>query len=176
MNLKNVCPMNNPNTPQPMNNNLCKCGKVGKNSCPNDERCGTNAPQLPDEALKDIEALVMDKTLHLPNNNDFDNGYEKGMERGIEIGATAYANKLLQEQQENSELKRWKEEAKAILTPIWDYADTLKVPLGASKTEAVIKHVDDAKALLTEVFQKHESGLLPDRFIYEKIKTFLYGE
>lgn len=30
--------------------------------------------------------------------------------------------------------------------------------------------------LLREVFTKHESGLLPDRFIYEKIKTFLYGE
>jgi hypothetical protein len=35
---------------------------------------------------------------------------------------------------------------------------------------------EDAKKLLTEVFQKHESGLLPDRFIYEKIKKFLYGE
>jgi hypothetical protein len=33
----------------------------------------------------------------------------------------------------------------------------------------------EAKVLLTEVFQKHESGLLPDRFIYLKIKKFLYG-
>lgn len=34
----------------------------------------------------------------------------------------------------------------------------------------------EAKKLLNEVFRKHEAGLLPDRFIYEKIKTFLYGE
>lgn len=34
----------------------------------------------------------------------------------------------------------------------------------------------DAKTLLTEVFQKHVSGLLPDRLVYDKIKMFLYGE
>lgn len=34
----------------------------------------------------------------------------------------------------------------------------------------------EAKKLLDEVFRKHETGLLPDRFIYEKIKTFLYGK
>lgn len=35
---------------------------------------------------------------------------------------------------------------------------------------------NEAKKLLDEVFRKHESGLLPDRFIYEKIKTFLNEE
>lgn len=35
--------------------------------------------------------------------------------------------------------------------------------------------IEPAK-LLFEVFQKHESGLLPDRFVYDKIKMFLYGE
>lgn len=34
----------------------------------------------------------------------------------------------------------------------------------------------EARDILTEVFQKHESGLLPDRFVYDKIKKFLYGE
>lgn len=34
----------------------------------------------------------------------------------------------------------------------------------------------EAKKLLNEVLRKHEAGLLPDRFIYEKIKTFLHGE
>jgi hypothetical protein len=34
----------------------------------------------------------------------------------------------------------------------------------------------EAKKLLNEVFRKHESGLLPDRFVYDKIKKFLYGE
>ena len=31
------------------------------------------------------------------------------------------------------------------------------------------------RPLLEEVLSKHESGLLPDRFIYEKIKRFLHG-
>jgi hypothetical protein len=58
-----------------------------------------------------------------------------------------------------------------------DYVEQfIKVPLGKSKTEAVIKHAEDAKDLLREVFQKHETGLLPDRFVYEKIKKFLYGK
>jgi hypothetical protein len=38
-----------------------------------------------------------------------------------------------------------------------------------------VKH-NEAKKLLDEVFRKHEAGLLPDRFIYEKIKSFLNGE
>jgi hypothetical protein len=41
--------------------------------------------------------------------------------------------------------------------------------------KADTKHLD-AIDLLREVFQKHESGLLPDRFVYDKIKRFLYGE
>lgn len=36
--------------------------------------------------------------------------------------------------------------------------------------------LEAASYLLIEVLTKHESGLLPDRFIYEKIKKFLYGE
>jgi hypothetical protein len=46
--------------------------------------------------------------------------------------------------------------------------------------QRVIEKVDtkllSAIDLLREVFQKHESGLLPDRFVYDKIKKFLYGE
>jgi hypothetical protein len=36
-----------------MDNELCKCGKVGKISCPNDERC--NNTQLNDEFLDGIK-------------------------------------------------------------------------------------------------------------------------
>jgi len=32
-----------------MDNELCKCGKVGEISCPNDERCGSVNTQLPAE-------------------------------------------------------------------------------------------------------------------------------
>jgi hypothetical protein len=38
------------------------------------------------------------------------------------------------------------------------------------------EQLKESKDLLIEVFQKHESGLLPDRFVYDKIKKFLYGE
>lgn len=54
------------------------------------------------------------------------------------------------------------------------YATKL-VEAGAALENLAGKHYE-AKELLNEVFCKHESGLLPDRFIYEKIKTFLYGE
>lgn len=50
----------------------------------------------------------------------------------------------------------------------------------ATESDKQRKEVNDglreAKKLLNEVFRKHEAGLLPDRFIYEKIKRFLYGE
>lgn len=65
-------------------------------------------------------------------------------------GATAYATKLHQLQQVTTESDKQRKEAN----------DQLR----------------EAKKLLNEVFRKHEAGLLPDRFIYEKIKTFLYGE
>lgn len=105
-------------------------------------------------------------------------------------GATAYASKLHQANEvikvleyDNNRLKgeveglnRWKEEAKAIINPIWEYADTLKVPLGESKTDAVIKHINEAKNLLNEVLVMNEAwGDLPGEFI-NKVKTFLYGE
>ena len=32
------------------------------------------------------------------------------------------------------------------------------------------------RPLLEDVLRLHESGLLPDRFVYDKIKKFLYGE
>lgn len=44
------------------------------------------------------------------------------------------------------------------------------------KSQEIERDLVKAKNLLHEVFQKHESGLLPDRFVYEKIKDFLYPE
>jgi hypothetical protein len=137
-----------------------------------------------------------------------------------------YANKLLQAQQEiesltnqlkkqnevqvenmkvmraesekaYDELKRWKEEAKELLQPIWDFADKkLGVPLGESKVNAVMKYIqqtdkvlalykqadktnsnliENAVTLLEKFISRHEAGLLPDMFIYNEIKTFLDG-
>jgi hypothetical protein len=65
-------------------------------------------------------------------------------------GATEYATKL--------------HEANAALK---DYSDII---------DRMEKEGAEMKRLLREVFMKHESGLLPDRFVYDKIKKFLYGE
>lgn len=72
-------------------------------------------------------------------------------------GATAYATKL-QEAEEK----------------IKDRDDKIKLLIEARRGEE--NSVTEMIALLEEVKSKHEAGLLPDRFIYEKIKTFLYGE
>lgn len=105
-----------------------------------------------------------------------------------------YAAKLHQVEQENEQLRGWKMEAAELLTKIHSYAHKhLEIKLGQCTVEFVIgraKERDELKEenaklkeqatgwrpLLEEVLSKHESGLLPDRFIYEKIKTFLYGE
>jgi hypothetical protein len=61
-----------------------------------------------------------------------------------------------------------------IETALTEYATKLHM------AQRVIEKVDtkllSAIDLLREVFQKHESGMLPDRFVYDKIKEFLYGE
>jgi hypothetical protein len=112
-----------------------------------------------------------------------------------EAGATEYATKLHQARQEIEELKRWKEEAKQLLSPVWDFADkNLGVPLGECKVNAVMKCIEKtdkvlalykqadktnsdlierAVTLLEKVKSRHEAGLLPDRFLYDEIKQFL---
>jgi hypothetical protein len=96
------------------------------------------------------------------------------MKIGYKDGATEYATNLLQAQQENESLKRWKQEAIQILNPIWDFADNrINVPLGESKTDAVLNHINGAHALLREVLEMNEMwGDLPGEFI-NKVKTFL---
>ena len=65
-------------------------------------------------------------------------------------GATEYATKLHEAQKE-----------------LKDYSGII---------DRMEKEGTEMKRLLHEVFMKHESGLLPDRFVYDKIKLFLYGE
>jgi FtsZ-binding cell division protein ZapB len=127
--------------------------------------------ELPVEVLKDIEALVMDKTLHLPNNNDFDNGYEKGMERGIEIGATAYANKLQTAEGKIKLIDYDNQKLKGECEGLREAAEELK-----RQNEKMRLMTEGWRPLLEEFISMHESGLLPNRFTYEKAKKFLYGE
>lgn len=113
-------------------------------------------------------------------------------------GATAYATKLHQAEEKIKvldydnkrlagevegyksavdELKRWKINAAEELTIVGAYAHKhLEVNSGDSIAQLVMTHLNNGRDLLNEVFRKHEARLLPDRFIYEKIKTFLYGE
>lgn len=107
--------------------------------------------QLPAEFQKELDDLVMKHTLKLRNDNDYQIGYEKGIEKGIEIGATAY-----QAQREIEELKQTIE---------------LHLKSLSIRNEYVVK----AMALLEKVIYRHEGGLLPDRLLYNEIKTFLDG-
>jgi hypothetical protein len=109
-----------------------------------------NNTSLPAEFQKELDDLVEKHTLKLPNDNDYQIGFEKGMEAGLEIGATEYATKLHEAQKE-----------------LKDYSGII---------DRMEKEGTEMKRLLHEVFMKHESGLLPDRFVYDKIKLFLYGE
>ena len=97
-----------------------------------------------------------------------------------EAGATEYVNKLHQANQEIAQLKRWKMEATELLTPILEYGQSKEagIPLGESITVVVLercKQAHTARTLLEKFISRHEAGLLPDRFIYEQIKTFLDG-
>lgn len=83
-------------------------------------------------------------------------------------GATAYATKLIEVRQENDSLTNQLKKHGEVSNE--------NIKLLRRENEKLRVDRNEAKKLLDEVFRKHEAGLLPDRFIYEKIKTFLYGE
>lgn len=98
-----------------------------------------------------------------------------------EAGATEYATKLHQAEQEIAQLKQWKAEASELLTPILDYGQTKEANIryGDSITRVVLercKQYETARTLLLKFISRHEAGLLPDMFIYKEIKTFLDGK
>lgn len=97
-----------------------------------------------------------------------------------QLFAAEYAKKLQQAEQEIEQLKRWKMEAVELLNPILEYGQYKEaaIPSGQSITNVVLercKRLDAAHALLSKFISRHEAGLLPDRFIYDEIKTFLDG-
>jgi hypothetical protein len=155
-----------------MDNELCKCGKIENNSCPNDERCGSVNTQLPAEVVNDICAKA----------DAYIKSYEdEGTEYGAYVaGAAEYATKFHQAQQEIAQLKQWQIEAIAVLDPILDYGRSKEagIPLGKSITNTVLercKQIDAARALLEKVINRREGGLLRDRLLYKEIKIFLNG-
>lgn len=112
--------------------------------------------QLPKEIQNEIanKAAAYADQAHASDGDDIHIGYLDG--------ATAYATKLHQADRDNSQLKY----DKTVLEH--------RVDLKDAQLNNLRKSIDEAKNLLNEVFRKHEAGL--DRFIYEKIKSFLYGE
>jgi hypothetical protein len=126
-----------------------------------------NTQQLPAEAVKEIENNAKLRLIR-NGNTSFYRGYYSG-----EIsGATEYATKLHQAQQEiesltnqlknhskvadeNMKVLRQENEDKDLLIEMYN-----------------IKH-NKGRALLEKFISRHEAGLLPDRFIYDEIKTFL---
>lgn len=111
--------------------------------------------QLPKEVMEQISKEV---------DILFDDTMDSGTSLPMFQKLTAYATKIHQAERDNSQLKY----DKTVLEHRVDLKDT--------QLNNLRKSIDEAKKLLDEVFRKHESGLLPDRFIYEKIKSFLYGE
>lgn len=109
--------------------------------------------QLPTEILESIElkaeheAALQFHPVYSPDQNT-------ACRICYRNGAKEYATKLLLAQQENKELK-----------------------------DQIEKYVLDgrdkdfkARTLLEKFISRHEAGLLPDRFIYQEIKTFLDGK
>jgi len=131
-----------------------------------------NNTQLPAEVVHQIEEKALLCADFLSSDETVKSDYLKGYKTGRVEGATEYAtklqlcegvynqvkeelsrtiNKLIQAEQENQNLK-----------------------------DQIEKYVLDGRdrdfkgrALLEKVVYRHEGGLLPDRFIYNEIKTFL---
>lgn len=158
--------------------------------------------QLPAEVGLQITKAAVEYANSLPF-------FSNEIREAYEAGATTYATKLKEAKQEIKEayaqatlisnkgaeweeksytaweeiesLKRWKEEASALLNPILDYGQSKEanIPLGESITNTFLercKQYDAACTLLEKVIYRHEGGLLPDRLLYNEIKTFLDGK
>src|SRR5690349_10040030 len=104
----------------------------------------TNTPtQLPDEVVVQIEKEALEYGWHIPDCLPHI-AYRRG--------ATEYASKLHQAQQEIESLKQTVE---------------LHLKSLSIRNEYVVK----AMALLEKFISRHEAGLFPDMFIYNEIKT-----
>jgi hypothetical protein len=78
---------------------------------------------------------------------------------------------------EVEELRQWKMKAAEELTIVGAYAHRhLEVNASDSIATLVMEHLNEARARLEEFISMHETGLLPNRFTYEKAKKFINGE
>lgn len=113
--------------------------------------------------------LATESAFESKTENVWQSGFASGHDAAMEVM-----------QKEIAELKRWKEEAKEVISPILDYGQSKEagIQVGESVTKVVLercKRFDAARTLLKRVAHRHEGGLLPDRLLYLEIKTFLDG-
>lgn len=139
-------------------------------------------PQLPAEVEKEIsdKAEAISARMKEHAESEWDVKYAEGFAEGWADCATEYATKHHQAQQEIEQLKRWKQEAAELLAQIHAYVHkNVEVSLGQCHIKVVLdrcKQYDAARTLLSKFISRHEAGLLPDRFIYNEIKSFLDGQ
>jgi hypothetical protein len=138
--------------------------------------------QLPAEVEQELEAAAQDKYTKMAENAEDikDDAYAQGYAEGWHTGATEYATKLHQAEQEIAQLKRWKMEAAELLNPILEYGQSKEasIPLGESITAVVLercKQADTARALLEKITASESFPKLRDYNLYNEIKTFLDG-
>ena len=109
--------------------------------------------EISESISKDAEASANRQDFHYPCDNwSITEVAERQHIAGYELGATEWALMANEAQRENEQLKSWKAQATELLNPILDYADNnLNVPLGKSKTEALINFIEGMVKALEEI-------------------------
>lgn len=135
--------------------------------------------QLPAEVLEEIKLKAEEYANRHINGRSQPEVWEIVF-KANEAGATEYASKLHQVEQENAQLKQWKAEASTLLKPILDYGQSKEAnfPLGESITTTVLercKKHDTASTLLKKVVEKYGHLYEWNSGIINEIKTFLDG-
>jgi hypothetical protein len=162
-----------------MSNNSCTCFEPiwheGKCTlCGGIDKTPITPTQLPDEVVRRIwreaEGYAEDKVKAI-NEEHF------SVYNAYIAGATEYATKLQLEKDDNqvnlqeitnlSNLVKEKDERIRLLTKACGEFD--------KENQDNYRGRKEARALLEKFISRHESGLLPDRFIYNEIKQYLNG-
>jgi flagellar biosynthesis/type III secretory pathway protein FliH len=114
---------------------------------------------LPKEIEEELEATAQDKYAKMAENaeDERDTAYAQGYAEGWHTGATEYATELHQANQEVEELRR-------------------RLTISEAACSTINEQETEARDLLRIFISRHEAGLLPDRFIYNDIKSFLDGQ
>lgn len=143
-----------------------------------------NTQQLPAEVVVEINKKAEDYMGYIDMSSASYSDIEPyEVKDAWKAGATEYATKLHQAQQEIVILKQWKEEAKQLLNLVWDFADNnIEVKPGKCKIGAVVEHAQNATELVHEALVHIE--YLENKFnivtgsgnnLKSRLQTFLDG-